>query len=78
MCCVIGFGKDISEADFCRPDGLCYNPNHDQYWRESCTDPSWQHPACIKLFMNGTGFDGEDPARDGKSSFGRFGIHFDL
>jgi hypothetical protein len=24
-------------------------------WRESCTDPTWKDPACIKLFVNGTG-----------------------
>lgn len=22
------------------------------YWRESCTDPTWESPACTKLFMN--------------------------
>lgn len=73
MCCVIGYGKDISEAEVCRMDGLCYSPGYDRDWRESCTDPTWQHPACIKLFVNSTGFDGDEPARDGKCSYGRFG-----
>ena len=69
MCCAIGYGKDISKADSCRPDGLCYNQGADVYWRESCTDPTWEHPSCIKLFVNGTGFNGEEPIYHGKLNF---------
>ena len=52
MCCNIGPNND---GDICVPGGLCYNPNVNLYWRESCTDQTWMSPACIKLFLNGTG-----------------------
>jgi hypothetical protein len=56
MCCAIGPGRIADgNADTCIPGGLCYNPGSDIYWRESCTDPTWEDPACIKLFVNGTG-----------------------
>ena len=56
MCCAIG--PDRGGPDTCLENGLCHNAyygNKDQTWRESCTDPTWKDPACIKLFLNGTG-----------------------
>jgi hypothetical protein len=56
MCCAIGPGRIAAgSADTCIPGGLCYNQYVNVYWRESCTDPTWEDPACIKLFVNGTG-----------------------
>ena len=43
MCCNVGVG------DVCREDGLCYNPTAKLVWRESCTDPTWGSPNCLKL-----------------------------
>lgn len=43
MCCNSGTG------DICRDNGLCYNPSSKQIWRESCTDPTWKSPGCLKL-----------------------------
>ena len=67
MCCSIGPGRAV-EPDQCREDGLCYNPYHGQYWRESCTNPTWEDEKCVKLFVNGTGFLGGDvvlnPSKD--------------
>ena len=54
MCCAIGPGR-AGTADNCIPGGLCYNQGVNLYWRESCTDQTWTSPACIKLFVNGTG-----------------------
>lgn len=56
MCCAIGVNRTYQ--DVCIDGGLCHNAfygNRDQYWRESCTDPTWKDPACVKLFVNGTG-----------------------
>jgi hypothetical protein len=56
MCCAIGPGRVAAgNADNCIPGGLCYNEGGNLYWRESCTDPTWNDPVCIKLFVNGTG-----------------------
>jgi hypothetical protein len=56
MCCAIGPGRIADgSADTCIPGGLCYNQGANLYWRESCTDQTWTSPACIKLFVNGTG-----------------------
>ena len=41
-------------AETCRPDGLCADTNG-EIWRNGCTDPSWQDPACVKLCMSGSG-----------------------
>jgi len=47
MCCHIG--------DTCRSDGLCDNTYQDgSLTRDTCTDPSWNSPNCIKLCTNGT------------------------
>jgi hypothetical protein len=39
----------------CTSNGLCYDPTNKLYWRESCSDISWESSACIKLFINDTG-----------------------
>lgn len=58
MCCRIGayngYGKDTCTRD----NKFCQNASGDGVWRESCTDPTWQDPACQKLFVNGTGYPG--------------------
>lgn len=60
MCCAIGPGRaGEGSGDICLDNGLCQNDlvgDKTTIWRESCTDPTWRDPACIKLFMNGTGF----------------------
>lgn len=56
MCCAIGPNR--TNPDVCISNGFCHNAffgDKDQTWRESCTDPTWKDPACIKLFVNGTG-----------------------
>lgn len=59
MCCATGPGRTAGTLDTCMPDsGLCFNQYYNNYWRESCTDSTWKDPACIKLFVNGTGFNG--------------------
>jgi hypothetical protein len=46
MCCEV----ISSSPDFCCPDELCQDANKDQeVWRQSCTDPTWQAPECLKL-----------------------------
>jgi hypothetical protein len=46
MCC--------RTSDICLPNGLClnYNQNSPFYWRESCTDPTWQSPYCLNLCLS--------------------------
>jgi hypothetical protein len=66
MCCSIGGSGDTCIAN----DSLCYNPYANVCWRESCTDPTWQDPACAKLFVNGTGINGTRPLEfDGKKIY---------
>ncbi|PMD18304.1 hypothetical protein NA56DRAFT_751593 [Hyaloscypha hepaticicola] len=45
MCC------RVDASDQCRSDGLCFDGTN--LWRESCTDPTWASPSCIKLCVNG-------------------------
>lgn len=44
MCC--------ATWDRCLPNGLCQNMDTAQYWRESCTDPTWTSSMCIHLYLN--------------------------
>ncbi|KAL8916486.1 MAG: hypothetical protein Q9208_008489 [Pyrenodesmia sp. 3 TL-2023] len=58
-----GFGSSIDEFQMCcatngravpdtpRKDGLCQNGA--TIWRESCTDPTWKSPSCVKLCIDG-------------------------
>lgn len=56
MCCRYG-------GDDCLPNGLCQGHASDgsePIWRESCTDPTWTSPYCLKLCLTGktpSGFD---------------------
>lgn len=55
MCCATNRAQF---ADQCLPNGLCHNPcatsgfcgdsTGGQYWRESCTDPTWSSPFCLR------------------------------
>ncbi|OAL26438.1 hypothetical protein AYO20_10106 [Fonsecaea nubica] len=47
MCC--------ASWDTCMPNGLCWNEAYHIWWRESCTDPDFTDPNCVKLFTNITG-----------------------
>ncbi|KAL0945031.1 uncharacterized protein CTRU02_202918 [Colletotrichum truncatum] len=49
MCCRL---KNDPYTDTCRQDGLCWNAQRGQLWRESCTDPTWQSPNCLKLCVD--------------------------
>ncbi|KAI4161940.1 MAG: hypothetical protein LQ342_004388 [Letrouitia transgressa] len=51
MCC------QNTTYEVCRPDGLC-DGSDNQIWRESCTDPTWRSPRCIKLCLG----ENADPA----------------
>lgn len=48
MCCATN-GRAV--PDIPRKDGLCQN--NIAIWRESCTDPTWKSPSCIKLCIDG-------------------------
>lgn len=49
MCC------RTQDRDPCRNDGLCFDARNNDIWRGSCTDPTWESPACIKLCVKGIG-----------------------
>jgi hypothetical protein len=51
MCCALGRAANINE---CLGNGLCYQTNTGWIWRESCTDPTWQDPSCLKLCTDGS------------------------
>jgi hypothetical protein len=58
MCCAIGPNRGSKDECFKDGSGLCTNTNVGpgaHFWRESCTDVTWRDPACVKLFINGTG-----------------------
>ena len=58
MCCAWGSIRAANgDANTCQSNGLCMD-GLGVTWRESCTDPTWQDPACIRLFVNGTGYKG--------------------
>jgi hypothetical protein len=48
MCCRT---NDPNYPDVCRADSLCQETLQDVVWRESCTDPSWQAPECLRLCL---------------------------
>ena len=61
MCCAT---NRTSFPDSCQDNGLCQSlvPNsagtdiiNQNIWRESCSDPTWHSPFCLKLCINGTG-----------------------
>ena len=48
MCCQF----NETSPDICRPDGLCQDFSDDrQVWRQSCTDPEWKSPECLRLCL---------------------------
>jgi hypothetical protein len=59
VCCHTG--SDENGGDLCGSGstyGLC-GVTGTQLWRESCTDPTWESPACLKLCTTGAGtYDG--------------------
>ncbi|KAL8720531.1 MAG: hypothetical protein Q9225_002623 [Loekoesia sp. 1 TL-2023] len=59
MCCATNRHSDNpSPNESCQENGLCrwFNPKDsaNQTWRETCTDPSWESPNCVKFCINGT------------------------
>ena len=56
MCCAIQ-KPNYSENDSCEKNGLCGNAKigDNTFWRESCTDPTWQSESCLKLCITGLG-----------------------
>ncbi|KAK6530391.1 hypothetical protein TWF694_003746 [Orbilia ellipsospora] len=55
MCCATANRGGI---DTCLPSGLCAGPviqdkNTQPLWRESCSDPTWKSPKCVKICMFG-------------------------
>ncbi|KAH8593399.1 hypothetical protein B0O99DRAFT_742758 [Bisporella sp. PMI_857] len=45
MCC------NSVNSDRCSPEGLCISGS-DAYWRNTCTDPTWTAPECVKMCMD--------------------------
>lgn len=43
MCCRL----NDTNPDLCYPNGLCYWTAKNQYWRNFCTDQTWESPNCI-------------------------------
>lgn len=58
MCCASN-GTNGAPADKCLNNGLCsyidLATGTNQTWRESCTDPSWRSPSCVKFCLEGSG-----------------------
>jgi hypothetical protein len=52
MCCALG--RTINNINECLGNGLCYQENNGELWRESCTDPTWRDPSCLKLCLDGS------------------------
>lgn len=50
MCCAT---NNRQNPDTPRKDGLCNDLAG--IWRESCTDPTWKSPSCVKLCIDGIG-----------------------
>lgn len=58
MCCATNrHASSQDHPDTCLSNGLCHNPCTSggdcsdipgRYWRESCTDPSWESSFCLK------------------------------
>jgi len=45
MCC------DVGNGDRCTPEGVCLSGSNG-YWRDMCTDQTWQAPECIKMCLS--------------------------
>ncbi|KAJ5152073.1 hypothetical protein N7492_010368 [Penicillium capsulatum] len=44
MCCRL----NDTNVDTCHKTGLCYFTSENRYYRDHCTDPSWNSPNCLK------------------------------
>ncbi|KAI4268250.1 MAG: hypothetical protein LQ337_007944 [Flavoplaca oasis] len=55
MCCAT---NNRQNPDTPRKDGLCNDLAG--IWRESCTDPTWKSPSCVKLCIDGIDEQGEN------------------
>jgi hypothetical protein len=44
MCCAT---NRLIKGDTCMSNGICHN-GYGEYWRESCTDPTWNSPLCMR------------------------------
>lgn len=76
MCC--GTNRPDKTADECLSNGLCFNPcgvdgfcggqDKGQYWRESCTDQSWNSPQCLKSLCTNPAVSQKEP-----TAIGRYG-----
>lgn len=49
MCCALG--RPVYHINKCLGNGLCEDVSTGWIWRESCTDPTWTDPRCLKLCM---------------------------
>src|ERR1700738_2653497 len=52
MCCAIvpvgnAQGYNASQLDTCLSSGLC-EASDGTFWRDSCTDPTWTSPNCLR------------------------------
>ena len=56
MCCRL---KDTVYPHRCRSDGLCIPNTNNKLWRGTCTDPTWENPACLHLCTDGDGKNSE-------------------
>ena len=55
MCCHLGVSNNNGDACGAGPTyGLC-GVTGPQLWRESCTDPTWKDPACLKFCLDDVG-----------------------
>lgn len=43
MCCRL----NDTDPDQCLPNGLCYWASRQEYWRDYCTDETWESPNCL-------------------------------
>lgn len=50
MCCAY----DEAQSVLCTEAGTCIDVDGAQHVRQSCTDPTWQDPACADLCRGGT------------------------
>ncbi|KAA6412155.1 MAG: hypothetical protein FRX48_04306 [Lasallia pustulata] len=61
MCCGTNHTQPTLD-DTCLPNGLCQTLGataDNMFWRESCTDPTWDSPSCLKGFcVSGVGVSG--------------------
>ncbi len=49
MCCLL----DDPKPNTCNSDGLCIPFDNGFIYRDTCTDPTWEDPACLKICTDG-------------------------